>query len=174
MALPQPTDRIVFRWWRPDDLPLALALWGDARVTALIGGPFGPEQVQARLARELQLGRDLQLQYWPIHSRDQVHLGCCGLRPHDLARGVLELGVHLLPEHSGRGLASEASRAVLDCAFDACGARAVFAGHHPRNAASRRLLTKLGFRHTHEELYPPTGLMHPSYVISAAEWTGAR
>jgi len=41
----------------------------------------------------------------------------------------------------------------------------LFAGHHPENHASRRILSKLGFRLTHEEFYPPTGLLHPSYLL---------
>ena len=59
---------------------------------------------------------------------------------------------------------------MLRHAFTVLGADAVFAGHNPRNAASRRTLLKLGFRYTHDEFYPPTGLMHPSYVLPAGAW----
>jgi len=59
----------------------------------------------------------------------------------------------------------EAARGVIRHAFGALGCRALFAGHHPQNTESMRLLEKLGFRHTHDELYPPTGLMHPSYLL---------
>jgi [ribosomal protein S5]-alanine N-acetyltransferase len=45
------------------------------------------------------------------------------------------------------------------------GASALFAGHHPDNTGSRRTLVKLGFRFTHDELYPPTGVMHPGYEL---------
>jgi RimJ/RimL family protein N-acetyltransferase len=41
----------------------------------------------------------------------------------------------------------------------------VFAGHNPANTASRGLLARLGFRYTHDELYAPTGLRHPSYLL---------
>ena len=27
------------------------------------------------------------------------------------------------------------------------------------------MLHRLGFRYTHDELYPPTGLNHPSYLL---------
>ncbi len=27
----------------------------------------------------------------------------------------------------------------------------------------------LGFRYTHDELYPPTGLLHPSYLLKRSE-----
>jgi [ribosomal protein S5]-alanine N-acetyltransferase len=45
----------------------------------------------------------------------------------------------------------------------------LFAGHHRENAAARRLLEKLGFRFSHEEFDPPTGLLHPSYLRTAAK-----
>ena len=35
-----PTARLRFRTWTSDDLPLAVAIWGDARVTAKVAGPF--------------------------------------------------------------------------------------------------------------------------------------
>ncbi len=43
----------------------------------------------------------------------------------------------------------------------------LMAGHHPKNASSQRVLEKLGFRYTHDELYPPTGLQHRSYLLTA-------
>jgi RimJ/RimL family protein N-acetyltransferase len=45
------------------------------------------------------------------------------------------------------------------------GAASLFAGHHPDNAASKHALERLGFRYTHHELYPPTGLEHPGYEL---------
>ena len=33
------------------------------------------------------------------------------------------------------------------------------------NAPSERLLRKLGFRFTHQEFYPPTGLLKPAYLL---------
>lgn len=99
--------------------------------------------------------------------RYDAHLGCCGLRPYRLEDGIYELGFHLRPEHWGQGYATEAARAVIDHAFDTLHARALFAGHHPGNVASRRLLEKLGFRYTHDEFYAPTGLEHPSYLLES-------
>ena len=64
----------------------------------------------------------------------------------------------------------EAGRAVINYGFASLRADALFAGHHPANANSRRVLEKLGFTFTHEELYPPTGLMHPSYLLARSEW----
>jgi [ribosomal protein S5]-alanine N-acetyltransferase len=165
MAVPAPTARLTFRTWRDDDLPLARALFGDSRVTALVGGPFSDEQVRARLATEIANAREHGYQYWPLTLDDGTDVGCCGLKPRDAARGIHELGFYLLVDHWGRGYAIEAGQSVIAFAFGVIGATALFAGHHPDNTGSRRTLEKLGFRFTRAELYPPTGCMHPGYEL---------
>jgi len=142
-------------------------LWGDPEVTRLIGGPFSAEQVRERLAGEIDLMAAQGIQYWPIFRlSDGAHVGCAGLRPYRPQARVYEMGFHLRPAFWGRGLAVEAGRAVIAVAFDTLGAEAIFAGHHPDNAASRVVLEKLGFHFTHEERYAPTGLLHPSYLLT--------
>jgi RimJ/RimL family protein N-acetyltransferase len=162
---------LFFRTWRAEDLQLAIALWGDGRVTEFIGGPFSEAQVHARLDAEIDLQQRHGLQYWPIFLKGNgEHVGCCGLRPRDVEKGVLEIGFHLRPEHWGEGLATEAARSAMEFAFETLGARELFAGHHPENAASKRAVEKLGMRYSHAELYPPTGLLHPSYILTADDY----
>ncbi len=162
------SDRLGFRHWTPADLPLALALWSDPRVMRLIGGALTQQQVEEKLARETATQEALGVQYWPIFLRATgEHTGCAGLRPYRPAERIYELGFHLLPAFWGKGLAGEAGRAVVGYAFDSVGAKGLFAGHHPENGASRRVLEKLEFHYTHDELYPPTGLLHRSYFLAA-------
>jgi [ribosomal protein S5]-alanine N-acetyltransferase len=157
-----------FRPWTEHDLPLALNLWGDPAVTRYLGGPFDGTAVQARLATEIVQFQQTGLQYWPVFCREtHAHIGCAGLRPYPAAPRTFEFGIHLLPGFWGKGLAAEAAQLVLSHAFHTLGAQAVFAGHHPQNHASRRLLAKLGFFHTHDQFYPPTRQMHPSYLLPA-------
>jgi RimJ/RimL family protein N-acetyltransferase len=164
------TDRLGFRLWAADDFALAWALWGDPEVTRRIGGPFSEAQVRERLEREIANQEAYGIQYWPIFLRTTGdHLGCCGLRPYNLDESIYALGFHLRPGCWGLGYAGEAARAVIDHAFEVLGARGLFAGHHPENDPSRRLLVKLGFRYTHDELYPPTGIEHPSYLLMREE-----
>src|SRR5262245_6380149 len=132
--------RIGFGTWSPDDFPLAVALWGDARVTRLIGGPLDEAHVRERLRQEIATQESRGIQYWPIfHLVDGAHLGCCGLRPWRDPT-ALELGFHLRPEHWGRGYASESARAVMIHAGGMDGVAALVAGHHPENHDSRRIL----------------------------------
>ncbi len=161
------TARLGFGRWTPDDLEIAAGLWGDPRVTRLIGGPFSMAWVESRLALEIANERSLGISYWPIFRlADGAPLGCCGLRPVAGRTDVFELGFHLRPEHWGQGYARESAAAVVDHAFDRLAAVALVAGHHPENAASRHVLERLGFRFAGAELYPPTGLEHPSYELT--------
>jgi len=160
------SERLGFRCWTEKDFPLAMAVWGDAEVTALIGGPFTAEAVQARLTREIACMREHGFQYWPVFLLDgDRHVGCAGLKPYGKQERVHELGFHLRPDFWGQGLATEAARAIIGYGFGTLGAEALFAGHHPLNEASRRVLLKLGFIYRGTELYPPTGLMHPIYRL---------
>jgi RimJ/RimL family protein N-acetyltransferase len=159
------SPRLGFRCWRADDLELAHGLWGDPEVTALIGGPFSAEQVQQRLDREIATMREHGVQYWPIFLfEDGAHAGCCGLRPY--GDPVYELGFHLRRAFWRRGLAEEAGRAVVRYAAEVLKVRSLFAGRHPENDASGRVLAKLGFERTGEEYYGPTKLLHHTYHLS--------
>ncbi|HLY43086.1 MAG TPA: GNAT family N-acetyltransferase [Terracidiphilus sp.] len=160
--------RLGFRAWREEDLPLAMALWTDARVTGLFGGPYTGEQVRARLEREMTMQREFGMQYWPVFLiAGGQHVGVCGLRPWRVEERVPELGYHLRPEFWGQGLAVEAGQAAIEFGFARLGASAIFAGHHPENAASRKVLLKLGFRYTGDAVFPETGILEPTYRLEA-------
>jgi len=162
------TERVAFRCWSQADETLATGLWGDPQVTKMLGGPFTDEQVRQRLAREIAMMNEHGIQYWPIFlRRSGEHVGCCGLRPYKA--GIPELGFHLRQPFWGMGIAKEAGAAVIEYAFTKLGVDAVFAGHDPENANSRKVLLSLGFQFIGEELYPPTGTMHPSYLLRKAD-----
>ena len=159
--------RLGFRTWTMQDAPLALALWGNLEVTRTFGGPFTEAQIYERLAREIANQLTHKFQYWPVFLlENDAFAGCCGLRPYKTGKQIVELGFHFLPQFWGKGLATEAAQAVINYAFGPLRLKGLFAGHHPENAVSKRVLKKLGFRYTHDELYPPTGLLNPSYFLA--------
>jgi RimJ/RimL family protein N-acetyltransferase len=171
------SERLGFRCWTRDDYGLALELWGDPEVTRFIDarGRLSEDQVRDRLTEEINTERAHGIQYWPIFLLDSdEHVGCCGLRPYGEFRQVLEIGCHICVRHWGCGYATEAARATIAYAFESLSTKALFAGHNPTNDASRHIVQKLGFRYTHDEYYEPTGLNHPSYLLTAEEYTGAK
>ena len=160
------TPRIGFSLWSREDTALARQLWGDHRVTEFLcaSGRFSEAEIAGRLEREIQNQIEHQVQYWPVYCLDTAAFaGCCGLRPYDRKQNIYELGFHLRPEYWGRGFGSEAARAVIEYAFDTLKVSDLFAGHHPHNKASAKMLIKLGFHYTGDEYYEATGLDHPSY-----------
>ena len=161
------SPRLGFRTWTMEDTSLALSLWGNLEVTRTFGGPFTESQIYERLAREIADQLTYKLQYWPAFLlENDAFAGCCGLRPYKTGKQIFELGFHFLPQFWGKGLATEAAQTVIAYAFGPLKLKGLFAGHHPENAASKRVLEKLGFRYTHDELYAPTGLMNPSYFLA--------
>ena len=146
-------------------MALADAIWGDPLVTKLTGGPFAPDAVRQRLRNEIENWRAFGIQYWPLFRADDgVLVGSCGLRPRNMEARWAELGFQLSRPAWGQGFATEAAKAVIEWArqhhFEA-----LFAGHHPDNEASKRTLLRLGFTYTHDELYPPTGVEEPCYIL---------
>ena len=81
------------------------------------------------------------------------------------------MGIHLLPAFWRCGLGQEAARGIIEHAFGTLGAKALVARHHPENGGSRRLMEILEFEYTDDQLYGPTGLMHPSYILRCPEGT---
>ncbi len=164
------TDRIGFSRWKEADILLAETLWGDVEVTRYIcaNGQFSKTDIENRLKKELENEANFQIQYWPIFELASEELiGCCGLRPH--GEKQYEIGVHLRPKFWRQGYAVEAAKAVIQYAFDVLQADILFAGHHPQNVASRRVLEKLGFAYIGDEFYAPTGRNHPSYLLKKPE-----
>ncbi|KIP93704.1 hypothetical protein RU09_04995 [Microbacterium sp. MEJ108Y] len=103
--------------------------------------------------------------------------GWAQLEVADQAKGVeAELGWVLDPDHTGRGYATEAIRAVIDVCFGPLGLRRVHAGCFADNEPSWRLMERLGMRR--EEFSRKTALHRSgewldglNYGILAEEWT---
>ena len=163
------TERLGFRHWTPEDLPLAVALWGDPNVMAFLDGAWTPEQAAARLAVEIGRQQMLGVQYWPIFElATGRHAGCAGLKPYGDEPDVLELGVHLAPPFWSGRYGEEAARAAIEYGFRVAGARALMAGHHAQHAASEALMDRLGFRFSHMEVWGVNHRECPFYRLDAS------
>ncbi|QDY86260.1 GNAT family N-acetyltransferase [Paenibacillus polymyxa] len=165
------TNRLGFSEWDLSDLDLAIELWGNPLVSRFINGngQFSIEEIKNKLLKEIQNNLNFQVQYWPLFELERGGMiGCCGLRPYNNGTQMFELGFHLKNEYWGKGYAFEAASAVLEYARNNLKTEYIVAGHHPENAASAKLLGKLGFEYTHNEYYDATGLEHPTYKLKMA------
>ena len=161
------TERIGVREWTNADIDLAELLWSNPHVTAFFApkSGFTEAQIADRLALEMQNQKNYGYAYWPIFNKEIAgFIGCAGFRPYDEDNKIVEFGIHLLPAAWCKGYANEIGAVLLVYAIDTLGMNAVFAGHHPSNHASKKMLEKLGFHYVKNEFYTPTGLYHPSYL----------
>ena len=80
----------------------------------------------------------------------------------------LELGYWIVPSHWGLGFATEAGQAVVAMARDTLRIGRLVSGHFIDNAASGRVLSKLGFTPTGQELRPsnPRGIDVPCIKVA--------
>lgn len=162
------TNRLGFSTWEKNDVKDAMELWGNPNVTKFItaNGVMQKEQVMERLEKEINTSICEHIQYWPVYKLDSnQHIGCCGLRPYDAKKNIVEMGIHLKENAWGKGYAYEACIAVIEYAFEMLKFDGIFAGHNPKNQTSASLLEKLGFTYIKDEFYTPTGLFHPSYLM---------
>ncbi len=140
------TERLLMRPIADDDLDAVAALYGDPDVMRYIGlrGPLTPDQARERVAFMVDHWRRHGFGMWGLRLRDGgAFIGRCGLRTLDDTTEI-ELGYTLAKAHWGRGLATEASRAVVRHAFAVLKLRRLVAIADPANTASVNVMKKLG------------------------------
>ncbi|NDJ55173.1 MAG: GNAT family N-acetyltransferase [Chloroflexi bacterium] len=146
------TERLTLRPIGSDDAEAILRIRGDIEVTRLYTGqPYqsitDAESFIASLGPDYEARRAIS---WGITLKevDGVPGEVIGLAAlHDIASDDRRSGVRyeLQRAYWGRGIASEALRAVLTFAFDQLGLNRVEASCAAINAASVRALKRLGF-----------------------------
>ena len=99
-----------------------------------------------------------------IRKNDEAFVGVCGVHP---ARDF-EFGYWIGEPYWGNGYATEAGRRVVSFAFAELGAPILRARFVIDNPASGRVLTKLGFVHTHDGTCPSLarGAEIPAHVMA--------
>lgn len=138
------TARLLLRPGWAEDAPALAAAIGDERIVrnlATAPWPYRLRDAEAYLAQP----RDPLLPSFLIFERTDAEprlLGSCGLgrRP----SGAVEMGYWVARRYWGRGVATEASTALLDIARTLRLPR-LQASHFIDNPASGRVLEKLGF-----------------------------
>jgi RimJ/RimL family protein N-acetyltransferase len=147
ISLPLETERLRIRPFDPDrDAEPLHELWGDAEAMQFIpgGAKASIEETRARIATLPEgVVRD-GWGFWALEERESGRLaGAVGLFPLAWKGPEIELAYHVVPSAWGRGYATEAGAALLSAAW-AAGLDHVVAVAMPGNAASRRVMEKLG------------------------------
>lgn len=147
------TARLELRPLRADDLDRVTTLSADPRVMAAVGGPLSAAESQLWLERQLAHTRDYGYGRYLV-TRDRDFIGLVGLSRTDFARGLVpavEVAWRLAFAHWSRGYATEAAQAAIEQGFTSFDLPEVIAVTSVDNTRSRRVMDRLGMRHSPNE-----------------------
>jgi RimJ/RimL family protein N-acetyltransferase len=146
IQLPFETERLMIRPFEPDrDAEPLHELWGDAEAMQFI--PGGAKRTVGETRSRLAALRGRAARGWGFWAVEELQsgrpVGGVGLYPLNWEGPEIELAYHVVPSAWNRGYASEAAAALLAAAWET-GLDHVVAVAMPGNAASRRVMEKLG------------------------------
>ncbi|MGH3361648.1 MAG: GNAT family N-acetyltransferase [Nocardioides sp.] len=175
--LPLRTERLVLRAPAPGDAETLFSYYSDEQVSLyLLTPPLDRRQAEAEIRRRLPKpedeGRGTNLPL--VVEYDGRMVGDLILMLQAPSYSQAEVGWVLDPREAGQGIATEASRALVDLAFDHYGVHRVFALLDARNERSAALCERLGMRreaHRRRD-YWSKGEWTDSYeyAVLATEW----
>jgi RimJ/RimL family protein N-acetyltransferase len=174
------TERLLLRRYREGDLD-RLADWRSRPEVArfLYWEPGSRERAEELLAKRMAEGRleqdDDAVTLAVERREDGLLLGEATIVLRSAEHRQVEVGYVFHPDAGGRGYATEATRALIDLAFDDLGAHRVFARTDARNTSSAALLRRLGLRqeaHFREaEIFKGAWGEELVFAILADEWS---
>jgi ribosomal-protein-alanine N-acetyltransferase len=165
------TARLVLRPFRSDDVDEMHSLWTDPDVRRFLWDnvTISREQAQEVVTQSIELFESRGIGFWVVYllepdapdasgdrgsgpglagvSAGARPIGFCGLRPFGEGEPQeIELLYGLRPEYWRRGLATEAASAMLQFGFDVLRLQRIYAGADPPNAASFRVMERIGMK----------------------------
>jgi RimJ/RimL family protein N-acetyltransferase len=138
------TERLFVRQWVPDDWKRFRPLGTDPRVLEYHATePWSDQRIRRFINKGIEVAKARGWIRWPvIHRDDAVLIGFCGFSDEFPPDG--EIGWRFLPEYWGKGLATEAARAVMQLGFDPFGFGLLVCVPQAANRRSIWVVEKLG------------------------------
>lgn len=147
------TERLSLRLFEAEDVPDLHRIFADPETNTIGSGPMTSiHDTLAWVERRQQAFRTHGLAWYAVRRRDSGQLlGNCGLVPGRTGPIEPELGYLITVEARGNGYATETAAAVLaECRR--AGPSKIWASVRPGNAASLRIVERLGMQPDHMEI----------------------
>lgn len=164
------TERLCFRPFTMEDLPMLIEQRADPDMNKYLGGPDlqNPEFLSKRIK--------FYISSWETHGfgscvmvwkESGAMIGSAGIQPLD-GTDDIEVGYNMIKEFWGRGIGTEAARAWMDFGFRKKGLERIVAVAQLENEASIHIMKKLGM--SYEKTEEHWGLECAFYGISKADF----
>jgi RimJ/RimL family protein N-acetyltransferase len=159
------TDRLRLRLFHPQDLDELASMFSDPQVMRYVadGKPAGRDVAEKALTSVIDHWLRHGFGRWAAEDKEtRQFVGFGGLRS---LFGMPEVVYHFSPAYWGKGLATELGRASLRYGFEEHRFEKIVAIAKPENAASIRVMEKLGMHYEMNTSY---------YDIDVVQYTLAR
>lgn len=188
MNLTFDSERLTLTPYTSKDVDLSLTIFTDPAVTAFTGGTMSEAEIRSSVSHWTRRGANGCIGVWTVLDRitgekygsaallpipvEDRETDYSLLIPGKMPPGDIEIGYYLKRAAWGNGYATEASRRLLQFAFEDAGLPEIVATFHKDNAASRHVLEKAGFTdHGTRRCYGSDGV---DYRITREEWLQRR
>jgi RimJ/RimL family protein N-acetyltransferase len=175
------TPRLWLRWPRASDrasITSFASLADVARMTALIPHPYPHGEAERFIMKARADNANGSALVLAIVQKGGARHMIGLLGAHPVTAADVEFGYVLAPPVWGKGLATEAVKALADTVFSLTRANRILANSRTHNMASRRVLEKTGFAivDTGLDFLPARGGLHPCdrFHLDRKMWTAAR
>ena len=151
------TERLIITKFTVDDAPFFIALINTPKFKKFIGDrKINTIQKAQQHIKEGQLKNYAELGYGfyklLLKSENNIPIGTCGLTKREQLE-LPDIGFAMLPEFEGKGFGLESSKAIIKLATETLKIKKIGAITAPNNAASIKLIEKLGL--TYEKKVKP-------------------
>jgi ribosomal-protein-alanine N-acetyltransferase len=148
------TERLMLRHLRSEDLDEFYKICGDPEIMRYVGDgqPLSREQTRRWIEKSQENYRKYGFGCSAVVAKEDARLiGYCGL-VNPTTNGEAEIIYAFKKRYWGRGLASEAAKAMLDFGLKRRALRRVVATIDPGNRASIRIVEKCGMKYQGQRL----------------------
>ena len=174
------TERLVLRPPEHGDLAFRQNALNTPKVMRYLGGPASPEKAAERLAGDIAGFAEYGVGFWiATHKQTGEPVGRCGVgiirSGPAVLQGGWQIGWMLAEPFWGQGYAEEAARGVIDYWFGELGEKSIWSQTSASNAASTRMMARLGFERRADldyvdPDYPAADNPTTVYSLGRGEW----
>ena len=149
------TERLYFRPFTLDDLPMLIEQRSDPDMNRYLGGPRrqNPEELAKRIRFYMSCYESHGFGMCPMFWKETGEMiGAAGIQPLE-DTGEIEVGYSVIKEYWGLGIATESARGWLEFAFNEVGLDRIVAVAVIENSASQHVMKKLGMSYEKTETH---------------------
>ena len=153
------TKRLILRPWMESDAEALFKYASDPDVGPRAGWPPHKSIDESlEIIRNVFSGEGM----WAVELKGSSEaIGCVGYLPADcsnldIEEGQCEVGYWIAKPYWGKGICTEAMRAVVEYCFNVKGFTVLWGDYFPENPASEKVMEKCGFIDTGKEVLCPS------------------